>query len=99
MAKPKAIVPITSDLSHIRLMLYGTPGCGKTVLAGTSPKCLMLVNDLDETASAFMHGSKADQWHVPDYNELTEAYEYMRHGGCDDYDWLWFDNGTLFQEQ
>lgn len=98
-SRPEAIKPVSAEGKFIRFLLYGEPGCGKSVLAGTSPKALILCNDPDEVSSPALHGSTADRWHVPDYLELTEAIEYLRHGGTNDYDWVWFDNATLFQEQ
>lgn len=92
-------MPVTSEENHLKLLIYGKPGTGKSVLAGSSPKALLLLNDDDEATSAAMHGSTADRWVVRDYSDLTEAYEYLAHGGINDYEWLWLDNATLFQEQ
>lgn len=99
MSRPTAIVPISDDGNHFNWMIYGKPGVGKTILASTSPNCLMLLNDDDECTSAAIQGSVADKWVVKDYGDLTEAYEYLRHGGTKDYEWVWLDNATLFQEQ
>lgn len=98
-SRPAAIMPVADDSAFFKWLIYGKPGSGKTVLAATSPKCLMLFNDDDEGTSAAIQGSKADRWVVRDYGDLTEAYEYLAHGGCDDYEWVWLDNATLFQEQ
>jgi hypothetical protein len=98
-SRPAAIVPVSAEGKYVRMLIYGDPGSGKSVLAGTSPRALMLVNDPDEVSSPALHGSTADRWHVADYADLTDAIEYLRHGGTADYDWVWFDNATLFQEQ
>ena len=97
--RPKAIMPVKGSESHYKFMIYGKPGSGKTVLAGTSPNALLLLNDDDEATSADIMGSTADKWVVRDYGDLNEAYEYLRHGGTEGYEWLWLDNATLFQEQ
>lgn len=99
MVRPSAIMPVADDNQHYKWLIYGKPGTGKSVLAGTSPKCLMLLNDDDEGTSPALHGSTADRWVVQDYNDLTEALDYLQHGGVKDYEWLWLDNATLFQEQ
>lgn len=99
MARPRAIVPVSTERNFARFMLYGPPGTGKSVLAGTSPKALILASDSEETLSAARFGSDADMWVVPDYGALEEAVEYIRHEGVNDYEWVWLDNGTLFQEQ
>jgi hypothetical protein len=100
MARPSAIVPVNQERRWIRWMNYGEPGCGKSALAGTAPKCLILASDAEEPTSAAMMGSTADMWVVFDYNDLTEAVEYVRHDAIGDgYEFVWLDNGTLFQEQ
>lgn len=99
MARPKAIVPISKEKNFIRFMLYGKPDSGKSVLAGTSPKCLVLASDNEEPLSAARFGSGADMWLCPDYDEVEEAYEWIRHEGVNEYEWVWIDNGTLLQDQ
>lgn len=99
MPRPEAIRPVTAGNNHVRFMLFGEPGVGKTVLAGTSPKALILANNTDEVASAAVHGSNADVWRMDDLDDLTEAYEYVRHEGYKSYEWCWIDNGTLLQQQ
>lgn len=99
MARPSAIVPVAQDQVYINWLNYGEPGVGKSALLGTSPKCLVLANDNDETSTVARFGRKADKWIVDDYDELERAYEYLRQEGWREYDWMWFDNVTLFQEQ
>lgn len=99
MARPRAIVPVSTERNFLRICIYGKPDAGKTVLAGTSPKCLILANDVDEVASAARFGSKADMWHVPDWDEMEKAAEWVRLEGVNEYEFVWVDNGTLFQDQ
>jgi hypothetical protein len=98
-ARPKAIVPVSMERNFARFCLYGQPSSGKSVLVGTSPKCLILANDSEEPLSAARFGSTADMWVIETYDDLDKAYEYVRHEGVNDYDWVWIDNATLFQEQ
>lgn len=79
------------------MLIYGDPGVGKTVLAGTSPNCLFLESGVDGSESAAIQGSKADKWKMNDWNDMTEAYEYLRHEKHG-YEWVWLDSITLFQE-
>lgn len=99
MVRPKAIIPVRQDDVYIKMCLYGDPGVGKTPLAGTSPKCLILAAD-PGTESAARLGSSADKWDIHNYEDLTEAYEYLRHEGVPngEYEWVWFDHVSYFQE-
>jgi len=99
MTRPKAIKPVSTGDGYHRMMVYGEPGVGKTVFAGSSPKALILANDEAEVMSAAALGSKADVWSVSNFSELADAYEYLRHEGQDEYDWVWVDNVTLMQDQ
>jgi len=97
MARPKAIVPVAQDQPWIRMLVYGDPGVGKTVLIGTSPRGLIL--DADKgSESAAAHGSKASKWNVSTWDELEQVQEYLRHEGHEEFDWVWLDSISLFQE-
>jgi hypothetical protein len=100
MTRPRAIVPVTTvEDDYIRMMVYGDSGVGKTVFASTSPRCLILNCDPAGTTSAAVRGSEAQRWNILDWNDMTEAYEYLRHEGHKEFDWVWVDSLTLFQER
>lgn len=99
MTRPKAIRPMGTENTHHRMLVYGEPGVGKTVFAGTSPKALILTSDDSEIMSAAALGSEADVMVCPSYDEIDEAWEYLRHEGHEQYDWVWVDNITLLQDQ
>lgn len=99
MARPQAIMPVQRTRNFIKMALYGYPGAGKSVLAGTSPKALILCHDMDEVSSAKEHGSKADAWEINTVEDLEEAYNYVRHDGLDEYEWVWIDNLSLLQDR
>lgn len=90
------ITKVSADKKWVRFLLYGEPGVGKTILAGTSPKCLILDAD-DGTESAAVAGSQADVWHVNDWDGMLEASEFLRHEKHG-YEWVWIDSISLFQE-
>lgn len=93
--KPDKIQKIDNKGST-NIFLYGEPGVGKSVLAATSPKALFLVPNTDETVS--MRGTGSDMWVVSNYLDLAEVHEYLLHGGSKEYDWVWFDNVSIWQD-
>lgn len=97
--KPEAIKPLADGLSRYgRWMIYGDPGVGKTPLAATAPNALIL--DADHgLESAVMEGAGGETWQIDDYNDATEAMEYLRHGGHKSYEFIVLDSGTIFQER
>lgn len=101
MGKPSNIIPISQE-AHLNWMLYSEPGVGKTMLAGTAAevgKTLWLANNPDETVSLRKQTHQPDMWVVDDYNELADAAAYVINEGHAEYDFVVFDNGTLFMEQ
>lgn len=91
--------PATAASRHINVGVHGEPGSGKSVLAGTSPKALVVTNHPDQMSSAVARGTKAQTWNVDDLDELTVVYEWVRHEGVNELSWVWLDNLTLMQDQ
>lgn len=92
------IQPLGADSLYISMMVVAESGFGKTVLAGTADSMLILSVDPEGTDSALYQGSKADQWVIRDYNDMDEAYRYLRDTGHKEYDWLCIDSGTEMQK-
>ena len=99
MVRPRAIVPVRQDEYFLKMCIFGQPGVGKSVLAASAPKTLLLLNDADEASAAAELGSTADKWIISKQQDLEDAYDYVRHEGFRTYDWVWMDNLTLMQEQ
>jgi len=99
MSRPKGIMPVGDEEKWHRMMVYGEPGVGKTVFAGSGKRTLLLVSDGAETISAAGMGSTADVWVTPEYEDIDEAFEYLRLEGHKEYDWVWVDNITMLQDQ
>lgn len=97
MAKPSQIVKIVNSLVYVNIVIYGDPGIGKTPLAGTAPRAFFLEAD-DGESSAAVWGTTAEMWKVKSWGEVNEAYEWLKHEGVREYDWVWLDSGTLFQD-
>lgn len=90
----------TSVYRH--MLLCAGPGFGKTVFFGTGgPKVLFLTTDKEGTLSAAMMGSESKEWPINSWEDLVEAYKYLRDGGIekDGWEWVIIDNISEAEEQ
>lgn len=90
-----------SDRQDINMMVYSHPGVGKTVFWGTGgPKLLFLDSDIG-TQSAEAMGSKASSIPIRSYDDLSEAYDWLKHEALPkgEFDWVVWDSITLFQDR
>jgi AAA domain len=100
--RPKSIYRLGSGqaLRWINHLVYGHPGVGKTPYWGTASKGLLMDSD-SGVESAEAYGSNIEV--VPNVNgfkEVSEVYQYLAYGGgCDQYDWIIWDGGTLFMDR
>jgi hypothetical protein len=80
------------------ICIYSDPGVGKTVLAASSPKAVILNSDrADALDSARDFGYNPDELRVSGSKDLWDIYLHLKndkHG----YEWCWLDSGTLYQE-
>lgn len=98
--RPSAITSVqdTPGEGKRNWLIYAPSGVGKTVLAGTAPNSLFLTVEAAGTESAKAFGSTSDEWVVPDWDTLLEAYDWLKKGGYNDYDWLLVDSISEMQE-
>jgi hypothetical protein len=99
--RPSAIVALQGGARPVyrNWLFYSEPGVGKTVLAGTAPKALILSHDVEGTESARALGSTADEWPIETWADYEEALEYFQLGsGCQDYEWVVSDNLSTLEE-
>jgi hypothetical protein len=100
-ARPTAIVNLQSASRPVfrNWLVYGDPGVGKTVLAGTAPKALFMTFDAEGTESARAFRSQADEIQLDTWVQTQEALDYFIHGtGCKDYEWLIPDTLSTLEE-
>jgi hypothetical protein len=95
-SKPSGI-RVVKPGKKIKLLVYGLPGSGKSVLAGTSPRCLILRPPTDHLDS-LPADTDVEEWVLNDWDDMNEAMEYLRHEGGKDYDWVWIDSISLLQD-
>lgn len=100
MTIPKGIKPLGIDDKYVHFMLVAGPGFGKTVLFGTEDKALFLTTDPEGTVSAWALGSNAQEWEMKKWDDIVEAYTYLRDGGVEELGitWVVIDNISEAQE-
>lgn len=92
---PPQIKPV-GDQAKRCVLVFGNSGAGKTRLAGTSPRCLILRPPSDHTDS--IPPGTAKEWVMNDWSDMDEALQYMRHDGPKEFDWVWLDSISLMQD-
>lgn len=95
--RPPAIVDLEDTVETINVILYGDPGVGKTVQAGTLPNNLIISTDVAGTVSAKRQGSKAKLWPAHNMDDFREAYQYLAKEDHE-FQWVTVDTGTRLQE-
>lgn len=101
MSRPTSIVTLgeeTDKLRTINIGIYGPPGIGKTVLAGSGGKGTLILDSDHGVDSAEALGSDADTMPVTDYEQLQSALDYLKNDKHS-YTFVWWDSLTLFQDR
>ena len=94
------IVSLDEDEEKVNLLVYGQPGVGKTVFAGSADRVLFIAPEDDGTISAKRSGSKADKYPIKKWEALNTAYQALEEAGeeiRDRYDWIVIDSITEMQ--
>lgn len=94
------IVSLEDDDEKVNLLVYGQPGVGKTVLAGSANRVLFIAPEDDGTISAKRSGSKADKYPIKEWDDLNKAFKALDEAGeeiRDRYDWIAVDSITEMQ--
>lgn len=92
---------------RLSICVYGEPGIGKTVLAGScaelpgknggKAKVLIVRPPVDHTDS--IDNDDVDEWVVRDWAAMDDVLLYCRNDGAEKYDWVWLDSLSLWQDQ
>lgn len=98
--RPTAITKLSETPSEGKRnwLIYAPSGIGKTVLAGTAPRNLFLTVEAAGTESAKAMGSEADDLVINTWDELIEAYLWIKYEGYKEYDWVTIDSLTEMEE-
>jgi phage nucleotide-binding protein len=99
-ARPKAITKLaeSNERGKRNWLIYAPSGVGKTVLAGTAPKNLILSVEAAGTESAKAFGSDADEWIMDSWEDVKEAHDWIKKEGHKEYDWVTVDSITEMEE-
>lgn len=79
------------------MMLFGFPGVGKTPLIGTQPKTLILRPPTDHT-DAIARPENVREMIIKDWASELEAFQYVHQEGWKEFDWVWLDSISVFQD-
>lgn len=77
-AVEKRIVPVEEAEPHVKILVYGRHGSGKTRFAATAPNCLIV--DINEHGTRSARHSGAKVFPVKRWEDLTHVYWYLRAG-------------------
>lgn len=101
MALNANIISLDEADEYVNLLIYGKPGCGKTVIAGSHPKVLFLAPEDDGTISAKRQGSVAKKWPIKHWTDMAEAVDDIEENIDEireNFDWISIDSITFMQQ-
>lgn len=81
----------------VNMLVYGDSGSGKTVLAGTAGKALILATEKG-VISAKRQGSTAKVWTCEAWEDVEEAYKWLKDNPDHGFSWVVVDSLTEFQQ-
>lgn len=91
--QPRPVQPGRS----VSMLVFGLPGAGKTRLATSAGRVLVVHPPTDHTDSVTPRAG-VDEIIVDDHAKHLEVFQWGQQGGFKDYDWVWDDGITLMEE-
>lgn len=99
---PPEIVSLEDVAPHPNILVFGKSGVGKTVLAGSDDRVLILNCENEGVLSAKRLGSKAKQWNCPTFKDFEKAVNWLKRqaeqGNSIPFDWVVVDTLTTLQK-
>lgn len=80
-----------------QMLIHGPPGIGKTLLIAQQPRTLILHPPTDHLDSIQKPGN-VKEIVLNDHDDADQAYQFLQQGGSDEFDWVWLDSLSLFQD-
>jgi hypothetical protein len=81
----------------VNLLVYGLPGAGKTRLAGSGKRVLIIRPPNDHTDS-IPEDADVTELVVSDWSRMLEVFQWLQQGAHSEYDWVWLDSISLMQD-
>ena len=91
--------PLTMS-SSIKLLVQADSGWGKTRLLGTSPGRNLIIRPPTDMVDSILAKDKprCSQWIADDWSEMEDIEESLRMEGKKNWDWVWFDSISGYQD-
>lgn len=93
------IMPVAERPDHFSILIYGRSGTGKTALASTWPKPLLLLDINEKGTDTIAKVPGIDVISIEEWNEIEEVYWYLKTGkGAQKYKTVVIDQITQMQD-
>lgn len=98
---PSEIVSLEDVPDYVNLLVYGDSGSGKSVLAASDDKVLIVNTEPKGTLSAKMMGYKASVWNIKTIADMDKVYDWaaklVQKGEPIPFNWFVIDSLTEYQ--